>query len=183
MGCPDELLFFLGKVSREKLSTVRKHPGAPVRDLDAREDIRRILVELLLYGLADIRGDRSDVDKAGHAIIDARGRYCSASVGMAHEDDRAADAVEGALHRSNVLFERVEAILNCDYLMPIRLQCGDDLAKARAIGPNAVAEHDGWFALQRHRNLLGVKLGQHLVFAPLRIRCAQFVLVNKYFVC
>src|SRR5213595_3070890 len=71
MGCPDELLFFLGKVSCEKLSTVRKHPGAPVRDLDAREDIRRILVELLLYGLADIRGDHSDIDKAGHAIIDA----------------------------------------------------------------------------------------------------------------
>src|ERR1043166_6245283 len=90
MSCPDELLFFLGKVSREKLSTVRKHPGAAVRYLDAREDIRRILVELLLYGLADIRGDRCDVDKAGHAIIDARRRNGSASVGMAHEDDRAA---------------------------------------------------------------------------------------------
>jgi hypothetical protein len=58
---------------------------------------------LVLYSLADIRGDRSDVDKAGHAIIDARGRNGSASVGMAHEDDRAADAVERALYRSHVL--------------------------------------------------------------------------------
>src|ERR1700758_1647441 len=156
MGGPDELLLCLGKVSAEKLSPVRKHPGAPVRDLDARKDIRGILVELLLYGLADIRGDRSDVDKAGHAIIDARGRNGSASVGMAHEDDRTADAVERALHGSYVLFERVEAILNCDHLMPIGLQCGDHLAEARAVGPNAVAEHNGWFALQRHRNLLSL---------------------------
>src|SRR5262245_57037991 len=93
VGCPDELLFFLGKVSREKLSTVRKHPGAPVRNIDAREDIRRILIELLLDGLADVRSDRCDVDKAGHAIIDARGRNGSASVGVTHEDDRAADAI------------------------------------------------------------------------------------------
>ncbi len=107
MGGPNKLLFFLRKVSREKLSTIRKHPGAPVRDLDAREDIRRILVKLLLYGLADIRGNRSDVDKAGHAIIDPRGRNGSAAVGMAHEDDGTADAVERALHGSHVLFERV----------------------------------------------------------------------------
>ena len=55
MGCPHQLLLLLGEVSVEELSTVRKHPGAPVRDLDAREDIRRILVELLLYGFAYIR--------------------------------------------------------------------------------------------------------------------------------
>ena len=55
MGGPDELLLLLGKVSAEKLRTVRKHPGASVRDLDARENIRWILVELLLDGLADIQ--------------------------------------------------------------------------------------------------------------------------------
>jgi hypothetical protein len=38
--------------------------------------------------------------------------------------------------------------------MPIRLQCGDDLAKARAVGPNAVAEHDGGFTLISHEMLL-----------------------------
>jgi len=144
MGCPDELLFFLGKVSREKLSTVRKHPGAPVRDFDAREDIRRILVKLLLYGFADIRGDRSDVNKSGHAIIDARGRNGSASVGMAHEEDRAADTVERALHRSDVPFKRVEAILNGDHLMPIRLQCGDDLAKSTSRRPRCRGRTRWW---------------------------------------
>src|SRR5690349_18855095 len=59
---PDELLLFLGEISAEKLSPVRKHPGISVHDLDTRKDIRRILVELLLHGLADIRGDRCDVD-------------------------------------------------------------------------------------------------------------------------
>src|ERR1700722_14938920 len=105
MGGPDELLLFLGKVSRKKLGAVRKHPGAPVRDFDASEDIRWILVELLLYGLADIRGNGPDVDEASHAIIDPRGRNGSAAVGMTHEDDGAPDAVERALHRSYVLFE------------------------------------------------------------------------------
>ena len=74
MSGPNQLLVCFRKVSREKLSTVRKHPGSPVRDLDAREDIQWILVELILDGLADIRGNRSDVDEAGHAIIDTRGR-------------------------------------------------------------------------------------------------------------
>jgi hypothetical protein len=60
MGGPDEFLLFLGKVPAEKLSPFREHPSAPARDLDAREDIRQIFVELLLYRLADIRGDRCE---------------------------------------------------------------------------------------------------------------------------
>ena len=32
-------------------------------------------------------------------------------------------------------------------LVPVRLKRGDHLAKARAVGPDAVAEHDAWFAL------------------------------------
>src|SRR6202012_1567348 len=55
MGGPDELLLLLGKVSAEKLSPVRKHPSVPVRDLHARKDIRGILVELVLYRLAEDR--------------------------------------------------------------------------------------------------------------------------------
>ena len=72
MGGPDELLLSLRKVAAEKLSSARKHPSVPVPDLHARKDIRGILVELVLYRLADIRGDDSNVDEAGHAIIDDR---------------------------------------------------------------------------------------------------------------
>ena len=104
---PDELLLLLGKVSAEKLSPVRKHPGVPVRDLDARKDIRGILVELVLYRLADIRGDCSNVDEAGHAIIDSRGRDGSAAIGVADEENGAANAVERALNHSHVLFEMI----------------------------------------------------------------------------
>ncbi len=52
----------------------------------------------------------------------------SAAVGITHKDDGAADAVERSLHRSHVLCERIMAVLNCDYLMSIRLQRGDHLA-------------------------------------------------------
>jgi hypothetical protein len=60
-----------------------------------------------LHGLACVLGDRCDVARADHALIDARDRNGSATVGMAHEDDGTADAVERALYGSHVLFERV----------------------------------------------------------------------------
>jgi hypothetical protein len=37
--------------------------------------------------------------------------------------------------------------LGGDHLMAFGLKRGDHLAKARAVGPDAVAEHDAWFAL------------------------------------
>lgn len=154
MGGPDEFLLLLREVSAEKLSPIRQHPGVPVRDRDARKNIRRILVELLLYGFADIRGDRCDVDKAGHAVIDAGSRDGGTSVGMSYEKNGAANTVERVLDHGYVCIERLQTVLNSDDLMAVRLQCGDDLAEARAVGPNAVAEHDGWFALISHELLL-----------------------------
>jgi len=49
---------------------------------------------------------------------------------MADEEDGAADPVKRALHRSHVLFERVQTILNRDHLVSVRLQRRDDLAEA-----------------------------------------------------
>jgi hypothetical protein len=71
MRGPDELLLLLGEVSAEKLSATRKHPGVPVSDLNAREDIRGILVELVLNSLSDVRRHCSDVDEARDAIVDS----------------------------------------------------------------------------------------------------------------
>jgi hypothetical protein len=101
-----------------------------IRDLDARENIRWILVELVLYGLARIGGDRCDIDEARHTLIDSRGRDGGSAIGMTDEEDGAADAVERALHRRHVLFERVQAILNRDHLVPVGLQGRDHLAEA-----------------------------------------------------
>src|SRR4029077_14046993 len=64
--------------------------------------------------------------------------------------NRAADTIECALDRRQVLFEGVQAILNGDHLVPVGLQCRNDFAETRAIGPNAVAENDRWFGLRRH---------------------------------
>jgi hypothetical protein len=40
--------------------------------------------------------------------------------------------------------------LNGDYFVAVGLQCWNDFAETRAIGPNAVAENDRWFGLRRH---------------------------------
>src|SRR5579885_1398046 len=64
MRRPDESLLLLGKVAAEELGPIREHPGVAVSDLDARKDIRGILVELVLNGLADIRCNRSNVDRS-----------------------------------------------------------------------------------------------------------------------
>jgi hypothetical protein len=52
MGRSDELLFFLGQASRVKRGTDRKHPGASIRYIHAKEDIRQIFFELRLHGRA-----------------------------------------------------------------------------------------------------------------------------------
>jgi len=49
---------------------------------------------------------------------------------MTDEEDRAPDAVERALHRSQIFVIRVEAILNCDNFVSVRLQSGDHFAEA-----------------------------------------------------
>src|SRR4030095_1163055 len=81
MGGPNQLLVFLGEVSCEELGAIRKHPGTPIGDLDARKNIRRILVELVLYGLAGIRSDRCNVDEANHALVGPRARDGGSSIG------------------------------------------------------------------------------------------------------
>src|SRR6185369_13553580 len=107
MSCPNDLLLFLREVSTEEFRSIRKHPGTPIGDLDASEDVRGILVELILNRLASVRGNRCDVDEASYAIIHPRRRNGSAAVGMAHEDGGTAHAAERALHGGHVLLERV----------------------------------------------------------------------------
>src|SRR3954447_25745236 len=69
---------------------------------------------------------------------------------MTNEEDRAADTIERALNRRQVLLEGVQAILNGNYLVPVGLQGRNAFAETRAIGPNTVAEDDRWLSLSRH---------------------------------
>jgi hypothetical protein len=60
---------------------------------------------------------------------------------MADEDHRAADPPEAPGHTVHVAFQRVQAMLGADYLVPIRLQRGYQLLKTGAIGPKSVGEY------------------------------------------
>ena len=68
------------------------------------EDVRRVLVELVLHGLARVGRDRRDIDEADDAIVRPRAGDGGAAVGVADEQDRAADAVERPLHGRQILF-------------------------------------------------------------------------------
>src|SRR5439155_26646645 len=91
-----------------------------------------------------------NVDETDHALVGARARDGGSAIRMADEKDRAANTIECALHRRQVLFEGVQAVLNGDYLVPVGLQCWNDFVETRTIGPDAVAENDRRFALRRH---------------------------------
>jgi hypothetical protein len=50
-------------------------------------------------------------------------------------------------YRGEIAFIRIEAVLGGHHFIPIRLKRGDYLVKARALGPDPVAEHDAGFGL------------------------------------
>jgi len=62
---------------------------------------------------------------------------------------RVSDAPQRAFHCGDVSCECVEALLGDYLLVPLRLKCRNQLAEARAVGPDTVAEHDAWFGLHR----------------------------------
>src|SRR5258708_33941426 len=68
---------------------------------------------------------------------------------MADEDDRAADPADRCLHQGDVLCRCVEAVLRCNTLIPLRQKGNDQLAEARAVGPEPVTENDAGFGLRR----------------------------------
>src|SRR6202050_1591727 len=112
VGRPDQPLLRLGQGARERLDALRAHPDAPVRDLDVVENVRDgELVLLALGGLRFVRGKRGQVDQAGDAVIGARSGDQGAAVGVADEQDGAADPAYRAGYRRDITFERVETVL------------------------------------------------------------------------
>ena len=105
----------------------------------------RELVLLALRRLAFVWGERSDADQSCYALIGSRGGNEGSALGVADEDGRATDSRECVPDYSDVAFGRVEAVLAGQHLIALRLKREDQLAKARAVGPNPVGEHNARF--------------------------------------
>jgi hypothetical protein len=63
--------------------------------------------------------------KPRDAIVGACGRDDRATVGVADKKRRAADSPKRALHCGDIACERVEAVLRCHHLVPVRLKRRD----------------------------------------------------------
>jgi hypothetical protein len=61
---------------------------------------------------------------------------------VADEHDRSGDVVEGEGDGGDVALEGVQAVLRGVDLVPLGLECGDQLAETRAVGPDPVREYD-----------------------------------------
>src|SRR5947209_16213111 len=151
LGRPNELLLLLRKVSAEKLRALGTQPDTSIHDFDVGEDVGpRELGLLRLRRFIGVRSERTDVNQPDDAIVDSGAGDDASAVGMADEDNGAADPAYRCFHQGDVLCRCVEAVLRCNTLIPLRLKGNDQLAEARAIGPESVAEHDAWFRIFGH---------------------------------
>src|SRR5882762_7589572 len=140
---PNELLLLLRKISAEILRTFGTKPDASVHDFDVGEDVCLREVSLLcLRCLIGVRSERADVNQPGNAIVGSGAGDDASAVGVADEDNGAADPAHRGFHQGDVLCRCVEAVLRCNTLIPLRLKGNDQFAEARAISPESVAEHD-----------------------------------------
>src|SRR5215470_9884056 len=146
LGRPNELLLLLRKVSAEILRAFGTQPDASIHDFDVGEDLGpRKLGLLRLRRFIGIRSERADVYEPGNAIVYSRASDDASAIGVADEDNGATDSADCFFRRGDVLCRCVEAVLRCNTLITLRLKGSDQLAEARTIGPESVAENDAWF--------------------------------------
>jgi hypothetical protein len=101
---------------------------------------------LALRRLVGIRRECADVNQSGNALIGSRGCNDCSAVRMADKNSRAADPSERSVDCRDVAFKTVETVLGRDHFVPLGLKRGDQLAEARAIGPESVGEYDALFS-------------------------------------
>jgi len=107
----------------EILRTLGTQPDTSIHDFDVGEDVRLREVGLLcLRCLIGVRSERADVNQACNSIIDSGACDDGSAVGVADEDNRAADPADRCLHQGNVLCHCVEAVLGCNTLITLRLK-------------------------------------------------------------
>src|SRR6266478_1322191 len=154
LGRPNELLLLLRKVPTEILRAVRTQPDTSIDDFDVGEDVGPREVGLLrLRRFIGVWSERADVNQPDNTIVGSGSGDDASAVGVADEDNGAADPAQRCFHQGDVLCRCVEAVLRRNALIPLRLKGNDQLAEARTIGPEPMAEHDAWFGL-RHFALL-----------------------------
>src|SRR5260370_3002586 len=146
---PNELLLLLRKISAEILRTFGTKPDTSIHDFNVVEHVGLREVRLLrLRRFIGVRSERANINQPGNPIVGPGAGDDASAVGVADEDNGAADAADGCFHQSDVLCRCVEAVLPGNTLILLRLKGSDQLAEARAIGPKPVAEHDTWFSLR-----------------------------------
>src|SRR5258706_11674470 len=112
---PNELLLLLRKISAEMLRTFGTKPDTSIHDFDMGEDLCLREVSLLcLRCLIGVRSERADVNQSGNAIVDSGACDDASAVGVADENNRAADPADRCFHQSDVLCRCVEAVLGCN---------------------------------------------------------------------
>jgi hypothetical protein len=79
------------------------------------------VVQLPLCCFARIGGDRGYIYETHDAVISSCSCNDTSAVGVTNEDSGAAHPPESALCHGDVLFAAIEAILDGDYFMPLRL--------------------------------------------------------------
>src|SRR6266446_857321 len=154
LGRPNELLLLLRKVAAEILCALRTQPDTSVDDFYVGKNVGlRELGLLRLRRFIGVRCERGDVNQPGNTIVSSGAGNDASAVGVADEDNGAAHPAYHCFRQGNVLCRCVEAVLRRNTLIPLRLKGNDQLAEARTIGPEPMAEHDAWFGL-RHFALL-----------------------------
>src|SRR6201998_1524325 len=152
LGRPNELLLLLRKVSTEILRAVRTQPDTSIHDFDVGEDVGLREVGLLrLRRFIGVWSERADVNQPDNTIVGSGTGDDASAVGVADEDNGAADPAQCCFHQGHILCRCVKAVLRRNTLIALRLKGNDQLAKARAIGPESVAKHDAWFSLRGFR--------------------------------
>ena len=100
---------------------------------------------LRLRRFIGVRCERGDVNQPGNTIVGSGAGNDTSAVGVADEDNGAADPAYRCFRQGNVLCRCVEAVLRRNTFIPLRLKGNDQLTEARAIGPEPMAEYNTFF--------------------------------------
>src|SRR6266853_1735905 len=146
----NELLLLLRKISAEILGALRTQPDTSIHHFNMVEHVGLREVGLLrLRRFIFVGSERADINQPGNAIVGTGSGDDASAIGVADEDNGAANPADRCFHQSDILCRCVETVLRGDTLIPLRLKGSDQLAEARAIGPEPMAEHDAWLGLHR----------------------------------
>src|SRR4029077_12384542 len=92
----------------------------------------------------------ADGNPPDNAIVNSGVADAASAVGVANEDNGAADPAYRCFHQGNVLCRCVEAVLRCNTLITLHLKGNDQLVETRTIRPKSMGEHNTWFCFHTY---------------------------------